>query len=300
VILAGIVPAIDLAGRVVFLVLGRTILLTASTEKRISVAGLRLRYWDEGNGPAVVLIHGIAASLEYWRFTVGALAGQHRVLAVDLPGCGLSERGPTIPTLGETADILASLLDELALERASFAGNSMGGLVALEVALRHPNRVDKLILSDSAGLGREISLFWRLAALRPIGSLLIGINQRAALRDWPNLFFDQNGEAGMVERCRQWVARPDLIDTIVSAARSGLDLGGQRPEVVRVDRLGELRAPTLIVWGKNDWIVPVAHAERAHRLILDSRLVILDRCGHCPELEQPLAYNRLVREFLGA
>ena len=275
-------------------------MLTTTTEKRITIRGLSLRYWDEGTGPAIVLIHGIAASLEYWRFTIGALAGQHRVLAVDLPGCGFSERGPAIPTLAETTDMLVELLDALGLERASFAGNSMGGLVALEVALRHPRRVDKLILSDSAGLGREVSIFWQLAALRPVGRLMIGINQKAALRGWQNLFFDPRDEAGLVERCRAWVARPDLNDTIVSAATSGIELGGQRASIVRVDRLSELRMPTLIVWGKNDWIVPVAHAERAHRLISHSRLAILDRCGHCPELEQSLAYNRLVREFLAA
>jgi pimeloyl-ACP methyl ester carboxylesterase len=275
-------------------------LLALATEKRITIRGLRLRYLDEGTGPAIVLIHGIAASLEYWRFTIPALAGKHRVLAVDLPGCGYSERGPAIPSLAETADMLVELLDALDLEQASFAGNSMGGLVALEVALRHPRRVDRLILSDSAGLGREVSVFWRLAAVRSIGRLLIGINQWAALRSWQNLFFHPKDEPALVERVRGWVARPDLIDTIVSAAAAGIELGGQRAAIVRVDRLGELAMPTLIVWGRNDWIVPVAHAERAHRLIPNSRLVILDRCGHCPELEQPLAYNRLAREFLAA
>ena len=273
-------------------------MLTASTEKMVSVGGLRLRCRDEGEGPAVVLIHGIAASLEYWRYTVAALAERHRVLAIDLPGCGFSERGPDIPTLEETADLIAGLLDHFGLARASVIGSSMGGLVALEFALRHPGRVDKLILSNSAGLGREISVFWRLAANRRLGSWLIRINQRAALRGWPNLFFDPKGEGSIVERCREWVARPDLVDTIVGAARLGLDFGGQRAEIVRVDRLGEVQARTLIVWGKHDWVFPVAHARRAHQFIPNARLVILDGCGHCPQLEQPVAFNHLAREFL--
>src|SRR5437870_6118061 len=157
-------------------------MLTASNERMIGVEGLRLRCWDEGAGPAVILVHGIAASLEFWRFTVGGLAERHRVVAVDLPGFGFSERGPVIPTLEETADLLIAMLDELGIVSASFVGNSMGGLMALEVALRHPGRVDRLILSDSVGLGREVSFFWRLAALRPVGSLLLRINQLAARR----------------------------------------------------------------------------------------------------------------------
>jgi len=274
-------------------------MLTASTERMINVAGLRLRCRDEGVGPAVVLVHGIAASLEFWRFTVGALADRQRVVAVDLPGFGFSERAPVIPTLEQTTDLLIALLDELGIGSASFVGNSMGGLVALEVALLHPERVEKLILSDSAGLGREVSIFWRLAALRPVGSLLLRVNQYAAQRNWPNLFFDPKGEAELVERCRQWVGRPDLIDTIVDAAAAGLDLRGQRATIRRIGRLGEVRAPTLIIWGKDDWIIPISHAKRAHQLIPGARLAILDRCGHCPPLEQPVAFNELVREFLG-
>jgi pimeloyl-ACP methyl ester carboxylesterase len=267
-------------------------------EKMVSVGGLRLRCWDGGNGPAVVLVHGIGASLEYLRYTVPALIDRHRVVAVDLPGCGFSERGPDLPTLEEAADLLAGLLDALAIDQASFVGNSMGGLVALEVALRSPTRVDRLILSDSAGLGREVSLFWRLAALPVLGTALIELNRRSALLGGPNLFFDPRSEPEIVERCRSWAGRSDLTRTIVCAARQGLDLIGQRPEITRLHRLPELLAPTLIVWGARDWVIPQSHGEKANRLIPDSRLVVLDNCGHCPQLEQPHEFNRVAREFL--
>jgi 4,5:9,10-diseco-3-hydroxy-5,9,17-trioxoandrosta-1(10),2-diene-4-oate hydrolase len=271
---------------------------TAETEKMVSVGGLRLRCRDEGAGPAVVLVHGIGASLEYWRYTVPALVDRHRVVAVDLPGCGFSERGPDLPTLEEAADLLLDLLDALEVDRASFVGNSMGGLVALETALRGPARVDRLILSNSAGLGREVSLFWRLAALPALGTGLIELNRRFALLGWPNFFFDPDGEPEIVARCRSWAARSDLTGTIVGAARQGLDLVGQRPEINRLDRLPDLQAPTLIVWGARDWVIPVWHGEQAHRLIPDSRLVVFENCGHCPQLEQPHEFNRLAREFL--
>jgi pimeloyl-ACP methyl ester carboxylesterase len=271
---------------------------STATEMMVSVGSLRLRCRDEGSGPPIVLIHGMGASLEYWRYTTGALVDRYRVLSIDLPGCGFSERGPVIPTLEEAADLIVGLLDVLAIDRASFVGNSMGGLVVLETALRHPARVDRLILSNSAGLGREISLFWRLAALPRIGNALIEFNRRSALGGGPNFFFDPRGEPENVKRCRAWAVRPDLTATIVAAARQGLDLGGQRPTISRVHRLTELQAPTLIVWGARDWVIPWHHGKRAQSLIPNCQFVLLEDCGHCPQLERPVEFNRLAREFL--
>lgn len=273
-------------------------MLSTETEKYLEVGGLKLRVWDVGAGPAVVLVHGIGASLEYWRYTVPALAGRHRVLAIDLPGCGFSERGETIPTLPETADLLTGLLDALGLERASLIGASMGGLVCLETALRYPDRVERLILSNSAGLGREVSIFWRLVAVPPIGRALIGFNRLAARQGWLNMFYHPRSEPEIVERCRRWTSRPDLTDTLVEAAVHGLDLGGQRPEIVRVDRLAELTMPTLIVWGDRDWVIPLKHGERARRLIPNARFEVIERCAHCPQLERPQEFNRLATAFL--
>lgn len=277
---------------------GGEFVLSVETEKFIQVDGLQLRVWDEGNGLPVVLVHGIGASVEYWRHTVAALAGQHRLLAVDLPGCGFSERPAELPTLAETADLLVHLLDALEVPNASFVGHSMGGLICLETALRYPERVEKLILSNSAGLGREVSVFWRLVAVPPVGRGIIRFNQFLARRGQLNIFYHPRSEPGIVERCQRWVARPDLPDTLVGAAIQGLDLGGQRASIVRTDQLRELHVPTMIAWGARDPIIPVAHGARAHRLIPNSQLTVFDNCGHCPQLECPDEFNRLARAFL--
>jgi 4,5:9,10-diseco-3-hydroxy-5,9,17-trioxoandrosta-1(10),2-diene-4-oate hydrolase len=269
-------------------------------EKTLLVDGLRLRYADAGDGPVVVLVHGIATSLESWRFTAEALAREFRVLALDLPGFGLSERPMTLPTLEETADLMARFLDGLGIPRASFVGNSLGGLVSLETALRHPDRVDRLVLANSLGLGREIGAFWRLIAVEPIGRLLAELNRWAALRGKANLFYDPRDEPEIVALTREWVARPDLVDTLVGAVRAGLSPRGQRPEIVRLDRLPQLSIPTLLVWGRRDPIFPVSHGERAQRLIPDARLVVFENCGHCPQIESPLEFNRVALEFLGS
>jgi pimeloyl-ACP methyl ester carboxylesterase len=272
--------------------------LAAVGEKMVTVDGLRLRCQEAGDGPAVVLVHGIATSLEYWRFTVGALAACHRVLAIDLPGCGFSERGAVLPTLPETADLLVGLLDALGIERASFVGNSLGGLICLETVLRHPERTARLILSNSAGLGREINPLWRVVAIPPVGRVLIAANCHAARRGWYNLFYHPRSEPEVAIRYREWVGRPDLADTLLGVIRGGIGLRGQKAEILRVDRLPRLAAPTLVVWGRRDPIIPVAHGIRAHRLIPNARLAILENCGHCPQLEAPLEFNRLARDFL--
>ena len=249
----------------------------------------------------MVLVHGIGASVEYWRFTIEGLRHDFRVLAMDLPGCGKSERGAEIPTLAQTADLLVAFFDAVEVERASLIGNSMGGLVCLETALRHPKRLDRLILSNSAGLGREVSIFWRLVTLPVLGPALIDLNVWLALRALPNFFYrPQASEPEITASCQEWVARPDLTETIVRVARSGVDLAGQRQEILRLNQIKGLAVPTLVVWGENDWIIPPAHAQTAHRLIPDAQLVMLDRCGHCPSLERPDAFNLATREFLQA
>jgi 4,5:9,10-diseco-3-hydroxy-5,9,17-trioxoandrosta-1(10),2-diene-4-oate hydrolase len=274
------------------------VVLATLTENTATVSGLRLRYWDVGTGPAVVLVHGAAASVEYWRYTVGALAESHRVLALDLPGCGLSERGPALPTLPEAGDLLAAFLDALGIARAALVGHSLGGLVALEATLRHPGRAERLVLSNSAGLGPEISPLWRLAAIPPVGRLVFAVNRWTALRGRTNLFYHPRCEPEVAAHYRRWIARPDLAGTLVEIARSGVSLGGQRAEVLRVDRLAEVATPTLIVWGARDPVFPLAHGERAARLIPHARLAVLARCGHCPQLEAPDEFNRLAMEFM--
>lgn len=262
------------------------------------VDGLRLRYADLGEGPVVVLVHGIATSLESWRLTVGTLAREHRVIALDLPGFGLSERPPRVPTLEETADLMARFLDGLGIDRASFVGNSLGGLISLETALRHPARVDRLVLANSLGLGREIGAFWRLIAVEPVGRLVAEVNRWAALRGRFNLFYQSGDGPEVIALMREWVARPDLVDTLIGTVKIGLTPRGQRPEIIRLDRLPDLVAPTLLVWGRRDWIFPVSHGERAQRLIPDARLVVFENCGHCPQLEVPFDFSRVVRQFL--
>jgi pimeloyl-ACP methyl ester carboxylesterase len=274
---------------------------------RLSVSGLQTRCLIAGgSGPAIVLLHG--AGLDAAGLSLGsamiALADRCRVFAPDLPGFGDSDPMPAGWGFAEYSVFLGPLLDALGLTRASLAGISMGGGVALGFALQAPERVEKLALIDSACLDGAIPggrLTWFLVhmpGLNVIGSWLLKSSRR--LMRWALLRH---------MRHRPDLATPELIEDLMRLARKrragGAVLEWQRREITwnglrtnYVHRLPEIAIPTLILHGDDDRLLPVAIAERAHRLIPNSRLEIIPDCGHLAPLEQPEAVNRALREFL--
>lgn len=273
---------------------------------RLNVSGLQVRCLIAGaSGPPVLLLHG--AGLDAAGVSLGsamiALADQCRVFAVDLPGFGESDPMPAGWGFAECSAFLGPLLDALGLPRASLAGLSMGGGIALGFALQGPERVERLALIDSACLddaipgGRSTWFFVHTPALNPIGWSLLGssrhLMRRALLRHM---------------RHRPELVAPKLIDDLMRLARKhrggGAVLQWQRREITRsglrtnyLNRLSEITIPTLILHGDDDRLLPVAIAERAHRLIRNSRLEVIPDCGHLAPLEQPEAVNRALCQF---
>lgn len=270
-------------------------------DRYLTVDGLRIRYWDEGRGPAVFLIHGFGASCEYWQWNFGALAENFRVLAPDLPGHGLSEKRIPKYSAAFAADFLAAFLNAVGVEKAMVAGKSLGGALAMALVVYHPERVEKLVLVNSAGLGREISLGFRLLAIPGLRTLLttptrLGIK----LLQKSFAFRKQVITEEWVDQAYALARQPGLRQTVLGLARIGLDLGGQRREAWEpvFRRLGEIQAPTLIVWGAQDQTIPVSHAYTAQQLIPNARLHIFQGCGHLTQMEVPEDFNRLVIDFL--
>ncbi|MBV8216296.1 MAG: alpha/beta hydrolase [Verrucomicrobia bacterium] len=274
---------------------------------QLNVSGLQIRCLIAGvSGPAVVLLHG--AGLDAGGLSLGsamiALANRCRVFAPDLPGFGDSDPKPAGWGFAEYSAFLDPLLDTLSLPRASLAGISMGGGIALGFALQAPERVEKLVLIDSACLdgaipgGQSMWFFLRLPGLSPIGWSLLGssrhLMRRALLRHM---------------RHRPELVTPKLVDDLMRLARKRRPDPAfrqwQRREITwnglrtnYVNRLSEIAIPTLIVHGDDDRLLPAAIAERAHRLIPNSRLEIIRDCGHLAPLEQPEAVNRALCDFL--
>lgn len=261
--------------------------------KSIDVGGIRTFCVDLGEGSPVLLLHGWASSSFAWRRNYRALAERFRVIAVDLPGFGLSERLKSGYGLSQVTEHLLSFAEALKIERFSLVGLSMGGVIAAQIALTRPDRVGKLVLVNPAfGVGRagRARLMGTVARRRPVASLLraLLVNRytvRRVLRDavWDEEVVNDEAVTGYYESIR-------------SSGRTLLDAF----EVIRgfdPTALESLRVPTLFMLGERDNLVPcVGNLELARRI--GSEVLLVRDAGHLVQEERPEAFNAAVMDFL--
>ena len=272
-------------------------------EQRIEVEGLPTRYLVAGEGPPLLLLHALGESAFDWRWVLPDLASTHRVYAPDLPGFGESAKplGDYSPSF--FARFVAAFLDALEVERAAVVGNSLGGLVALRLALSEPSRVEALGLVDSAGLGREVNYALRHPTLPGQGELAIawgktplGATGRAWLRV-PLLFArPECVPAEWLEEQQRLTQLPGFLEAVVSALRAHIDLRGQRE--VLLEKLPQLQMPTLIIWGSSDQIFPESQAKEAVSRLERGTLELVPECGHLPHIERPDDFLAALNPFL--
>jgi pimeloyl-ACP methyl ester carboxylesterase len=279
------------------------VVLPRFDDRYVLVNGNRVRYWMQGEGPGLILVHGLAGSVEFWQYNLGPLATEHRVCALDLLGFGGSDKEIEDLSLEYAASFLIQFMDAVGLERASLAGNSLGGLVCAQTAVRSPERVEKLILVDSAGFGEELSPFLRLWSVPVLGDLVFWLYQRAfaSLRRW--ILRDSSSiEDEWLAAAAAVLRTPGVRENALRIARMGASLRGQRREMFAglQRELAGIEVPTLIIWGGRDPVVPVAHAYAAGELISHAEVRIMEGCGHMPQLEQPEEFNKLVLGFLAS
>jgi pimeloyl-ACP methyl ester carboxylesterase len=266
----------------------------------VAVHGSRVNYVEMGEGPPVVLIHGLSGCWQNWLENVPHLARNHRVIAIDLAGFGDSELPQeeiSIPGYGRFVD---AFLGEIGIERAALVGNSMGGFIAAEVAISHPSRVEKLVLVSAAGLmrfgNRRQAMVDRAARLfHPAATAVVArreyLVKRPKLRRrilYGIVRYPERIEPELVYEVASGAGKPGFLDALAAIANYDFR-----------DRLPAVSVPTLIVWGRNDWIVPVSGAYEYERMIPGARRVIFEETGHLPMLERPARFNQLVEEFLG-
>jgi 4,5:9,10-diseco-3-hydroxy-5,9,17-trioxoandrosta-1(10),2-diene-4-oate hydrolase len=232
-----------------------------------------------------------------------ALARSHSVYAPDLPGFGDSAKPLVDYSPAFFTRFISGYLDALGIERAAVAGNSLGGLVALRLALSEPERVSALGLIDSAGLGRAITYALRAPILPGYGELTItwsrtppGASQRAWLRI--PLLFARSGSvpSEWIKEQYRLAQQPGFLEAVLAALRAQVDLRGQRE--VLVDRLPGLEMPTLVIWGASDRVFPVSQAREAARLT-EGSLALIPACGHLPHVERPDRFVSALGRFLG-
>ncbi len=269
----------------------------------LKVAGVNTRYWQMGSsGHNIILLHGGNGSIEFWLYNIAVLAQYHRVYAFDMVGAGKSDFPAADYSLTYQAKFLQDFMSALAIDSATLIGNSMGGSVALQFTKLYPDRVDKLVLVDSMGLGREISFGIRLITLPMIINLLRPGRWMMPVMLRSNFYNGRKVPPEWIELRYPIFAISGRNQVILNLGRSNFTLRGVRPDVYQpiVDSLPHIRQQTLIIWGDRDRIIPVKHANIAATNLPNSQLQIFANCGHHPYLEYPAKFNRSVLEFLAA
>lgn len=274
----------------------------------VEVDGHRIRYFTAGeSGPPVVLIHGagIDSALLSYRSTIIPLSERHRVFAPDLPGYGESDKPEIDYTTEYYTCFIANFMDALRLEKASLVGHSMGGAIALGLALLLPDKTNKLVLVSSYGLGHEIPrrlfalIFMQIPFLNEVLWKSVAYSRWLAKRSMGSAIYDPRTiNAELIAAAQREVGRPRSGSAFRSYQRSEVTKRGLRTGFA--EDLSQLTCPTLILHGAQDKLIPLFWAQRAHELISHSKLCVLDDCGHIPQREKPEEFNSAVLNFLNS
>ncbi|QGK70510.1 alpha/beta fold hydrolase [Allosaccharopolyspora coralli] len=271
--------------------------------REVTLHGARVRVRSGGDpeAPPVVLLHGIGRSLEDWAPQYPLLATDHYVIAPDLPGFGLSEPTPGPTTLESLADDVLALVDSIGETRpVHVAGNSLGGAVAMRVAAMAPERVSSLLLANSVGFGRDVTIALRVLGIPMLGARLLRRTDPATVRRTERALFrsrefvTQERLAHATEVARQ----PHRARVFVELARRLGTVRGIRP-AWRAQLLADFARdpkPTLAVWGDADLVLPARHLEAVPDRIPHARTHLFTGAGHMPQIERAAEFADLARD----
>ncbi|HZN06533.1 MAG TPA: alpha/beta hydrolase [Pyrinomonadaceae bacterium] len=261
---------------------------SAPVEKDIVVFGQKIHYVEAGSGPTVILLHGLGGSWQTWQFNIGPLAERFHVVVPDQFGFGKSDKPLVNYRIRTYVDFLDQFCKQLKIARASLVGNSMGGWVAAHFAAAFPDRVDKLVLVDAGGY--------------------------APPKDFDTRVFHElnptTREGMKVLVARVFYNKAFLTDAAIDqflatrlAAGDGFTVKSITESIIRGEdfldgAVKTIKRPTLLVWGREDGLTPLSDAERFKKDIAGSQLVVIDQCGHAPNLEKPGEFNAITLKFL--
>ncbi len=271
-----------------------------------NIHGHRVAYRHCGEGPAIVLVHGITARSWTWRAVAPRLAEKYTVLAPDMLGHGESAKPRGDYSLGAYASGIRDLMMLLGIERATFVGHSLGGGVAMQLAYQFPERCERLVLVSSGGLGRDVSLLLRAATL-PGSEIVLPVLASTGLLEVGRRVGAGLSAIGLrpatdveeIARGHASLHDPDARGAFLHTLRSIVDPGGQRVDAR--DRLYLAEAvPSLLVWGERDPIIPAAHAHAAHAAMPGSRLELFAASGHFPHIDDSVRFVETLRDFLSS
>lgn len=259
-----------------------------NTQKEVVVFGQKIRYSEAGSGPTVILLHGLGGNGQSWAFTVGPLAAKYHVVVPDQIGFGNSDKPVINYRVRTYVDFLDEFCKQLKIERATLVGHSMGGWIAAAFTIAFPEKVDRLVMADAAGYAPPANFDYQsLYNLNP--STRDGMKQLLT-----RVFFNRSfsSDAMIDQFLAQRMSAGDgytINSLIESVGRREDFLDGQ---------LGQIKVPTLIVWGREDGLVLLSEGVRLKQDIPQAKLVVVAGCGHFPQIEKAGEFNATLLEFL--
>ncbi len=269
----------------------------------VVVHGYRRAYRMTGSGPVLLLIHGMGCDSSTWDTVIEPLAEHFTVLAPDLLGHGDSDKPTGDYSLGGYANGMRDLLTVLGIDRATIVGHSFGGGVAMQFAYQFPERTERVVLVSTGGLGREVSPLIRAMTLPGAGAALAIATARpwrsvvsATLQALSSTGWASTRDLGEVARIYESLAEPRSRAAVRRLTSHVLDWRGQFITMTDRTYLAQLM-PVLVVWGRDDMVIPVSHATHAARASL-SDVRVLDRSGHFPHRDHPQRFVELVSTFV--
>jgi pimeloyl-ACP methyl ester carboxylesterase len=260
----------------------------AQTSKEVLVFGQKIHYLEAGTGPTVILLHGLGGSTQVWQFNIAALAERYHVVVPDQIGFGKSDKPLVNYRIRTYVDFLDQFCKQLRIDRATLVGNSMGGWIAAMFTASFPDRVDKLVLVDAAGYAPRKDLDTRIFfGLNP--TTREGMKVLVA-KVFYNKAFQTDAAIDQAIAARLAAGDGYTINSITESIIRGEDF---LDDVVKT-----IKRPTLIIWGRQDGLVPLPEGERFNKDIAGSKMIVFDECGHVPNVEKPAEFNAAVLKFL--
>lgn len=262
--------------------------VNAQTSKEVLVFGQKIQYVEAGSGPTVILLHGLGGSSVVWNFNIGPLAEKFHVVVPDQIGFGKSDKPLVNYRIRTYVDFLDQFCKQLKIERATLVGNSMGGWIAAMYTASFPDRVDKLVLVDAAGYAPpkdvDTRAFFGLNPTTRAGTKIL------LSKVFYNKAFQTDAAIDQAIATRMAAGDGYTIKSITESIIRGEDF---LDDVVKT-----IKQPTLIIWGRQDGLVPLADGERFNKDIAGSKMVVIDECGHIPNTEKPGEFNAALLKFL--
>ena len=265
--------------------------------KFIDLNGRSTHYIEKGAGEPLILIHGFNMDLATWHYNIDALASLYKVYAIDLWGLGYSTRQPLDHGFDLFVEQVGLFMDVMEIKKATLMGHSMGGGIAITFAVRHRQRVDKLVLVDSVGLPFKMALRAKLFKMPGVAEFLMGMNNDYLRKKNLKELWLHDGEYLTEERfttVSQFQKIQGSTEILLAILRKDF-FQELSPEI---DRLGQMDVPALIVWGRHDAAVPFHVGEEIHRRLEGSTFVVIEDGAHMPNFELPDEFNQIVTGFL--